>query len=83
MARLRYRAMYATSTVIGCVLWWVLATLDGSPVAGARALIRQAARKHAIEAARKRGPYLAPVTFLAVLVGVVALGALLVDWLSS
>jgi hypothetical protein len=78
MARLRYRAMYATSTAIGFVLWGAMAFVGGGRVHGAREAIRREARRHAIDAARKHGPYLAPLTVLACLTGVEVLIAWLV-----
>jgi hypothetical protein len=83
MARVRYRAMYATSTAVGMLLWFVMAAVGGGRVHGARALIRQTARKHAIDAARKRGPYLAPVTMWGGLAGMTLFGALLINRMTS
>jgi hypothetical protein len=71
---LRYGAMYATSTFIG----WIIATFmagTGTPIVGARARINKTARQHAEAAARKEGPYLAPVTVLAVLLIAISLAA--------
>lgn len=77
-ARLRFYAMYATSTAVGFILWGTMVLVGGGRVHGARELIRYTARHHAIDAARKRGPYLAPVTLLACLLVTVALVVVLV-----
>lgn len=78
MARLRYRAMYLTSCAIGYTLAGALLLCGQrfrSPVAE---LVRGQARRHAVDAARKRGPYLAPITFVASLTVIETLIAWLV-----
>lgn len=78
MARLRYRAMYATSALIGYALAGALTMLGQRWRTSPRALVRHQARRHAIDAARKRGPYLAPITLVGALAGIVVFGALLI-----
>jgi hypothetical protein len=69
---IRYRAMYATSMILGWATVAVFAIVHvGAPV-GAGAAVRRNAHHHAANAARKRGPYLAPITLLAVAVAILA-----------
>jgi hypothetical protein len=77
-AHLRYWAMYAMSTAVGFMLWGAMALVGGGKVHGARELIRHTARQHAIDAARKRGPYLAPVTLVASLIIMTVSGIVLI-----
>jgi len=52
--------------------------VGGGRVHGTRELIMHMARRHAVDAARKRGPYLSPITFVAILALMTALGVALV-----
>lgn len=78
--RLRFRSMYALSYAIGWLVALTIAALDyGRLPRRASLLIRCVARAHAVDAARKRGPYLAPISVLAIVL--LALAA--VAWLAS
>ncbi len=82
MARLRYRAMYVTSSAAGYLLAAVMILFGARWRVPVRSLIRATAREHAEAAARKEGPYYAPVTFaIAVVIGTLG-GVVLVRWLS-
>lgn len=73
--------MYLTSSAIGYLLGAVLVVTGG----GQRfdppmpQLVARTAREHADAAAARQGPYLAPVTFVAVLIGMTVLGAVLIE----
>lgn len=76
--RLRYWSMFLTSYLIGCALVPVVLITGHRLRRPALASIRATAQEHAGQAARREGPYLAPVTFLLTLAGV----ALLTWWAS-
>lgn len=65
MARIRYRLMFILSMLIGYVVASVLLPF-GRLAPGARGLIREQATEHAEAAARKEGPYLAPLWLVGV-----------------
>jgi len=73
MAKLRYRAMYVTSTGVGYLLAGVMLMLGARFREDVRAIVRETAREHAAAAERKEGPYLAPVTMLALACAVMTL----------
>jgi hypothetical protein len=72
--------MYLTSSAIGYLLGSILVAVGGQrfdpPM---RTLVNRTAREHADAAAERQGPYLAPVTFVVILVGMTALGAVLIN----
>lgn len=73
--------MYVTSVSIGYALGVLLAMADGMFMSRRQAdLVRQTARGHAEAAARKEGPYLAPIPFVALLLAGTVLGAVLIGW---
>lgn len=72
MSRVRWWSMYLTSSFAGCLL------AAGLSIAGYRVkwpMITVTAREHAEQAARREGPYLAPVTFALILLGFAVLAA--------
>lgn len=82
MARLRYRSMYATSFACGyaaAALLWLCGQRWTVP---AGTLIRTQARSHAEAAEHMDGPYLAPITLVAILIAGTVGGALLIAWLT-
>jgi len=72
--------MYVTSVSVGYVLAAVMLALGFRYRRSPFELARLTARSHAADAAAKVGPYLAPVTFVAGLIGMVVFGALLIGW---
>jgi hypothetical protein len=72
--------MYLTSSAIGYLLGAVLVVKDGQGFRPSlRTLVGRQAREHADAAAARQGPYLAPVTFVAILIGMTVLGAVLIE----
>lgn len=76
--RIHYRATYVTSSACGYLLAGVLYTFGARWAAPVSSTIRATAAEHARQAARREGPYLAWVTFLASLALLIVTGAILV-----
>lgn len=71
---LRYWSMYATSTACGYLAAAIMAVTGQRWKRSPVLMIRVTAIEHAEAAARKQGPYLAPVTLALALVLIVVVG---------
>jgi hypothetical protein len=79
VAKFRWWAMYVTSALLGC-LAAVALSIMGIRVRWYRIGVN--AHEHADAAARKEGPYLAPLSLALFIAGIGALTAAAIRWLS-
>jgi hypothetical protein len=73
VTRVLWWSNFLTSAVIGWLLAGAMRVVGVRWRTPVRAMVHGAAREHADAAARREGPYLAPVTFLGLIAGAVAL----------
>lgn len=75
--------MYLLSSLIGYLLGGAMLLLGARFRHPVRELVETTARRHADDAAGKRGPYLSPITFAVALIVLTALGAVLIHEVGS